>query len=63
MSDGRHKVLVSIKNPGKKDKEITVNASAEPFFVAGEKHEGGTLVIIVRVGGAAPAASTPPAKH
>lgn len=51
MSDGRHKVQVSISRPGKPGKEITVIASSEPFFVAGQDHEGGTLVIGVRVGG------------
>jgi hypothetical protein len=52
MPDGRHKVQVSIARPGKPDNVITVMASAEPFFVAGQSHEGGTLVIGVTVGGA-----------
>ena len=55
MPDGRHKVQVSINRPGKQDylPLLTVIASGEPFFVAGQSHAGGTLVIGVRVGGAA----------
>jgi hypothetical protein len=56
--DGRTKVQVSINKPGQQDylPLLQVIASAgEPFFVAGQKHEGGTLVIGVRVG-EAPAA-------
>lgn len=61
MPDGRHKVQVSINKPGKKDKEqdylplLTVLASGEPFFVAGQSYEGGTLVLGVRIGSAAAA--------
>jgi hypothetical protein len=53
MPDGRHKVQVSINRPGKQDylPLLTVMASGEPFFVAGQSYEGGTLVIGVRVGG------------
>jgi hypothetical protein len=52
MPDGRHKVQVSINRPGKQDylPLLTVVASGEPFFVAGQSHAGGTLVIGVRVG-------------
>jgi len=52
MPDGRHKVEVSINRPGKQDylPLLTVIASGEPFFVAGQTHQGGTLVIGVRVG-------------
>jgi hypothetical protein len=52
MADGRHKVEVSINRPGKQDylPLLTVIASGEPFFVAGQSHQGGTLVIGVRVG-------------
>jgi len=52
MPDGRHKVQVSINRPGKQDylPLLTVIASGEPFFVAGQSHAGGTLVIGVRVG-------------
>jgi len=54
MPDGRHKVQVSINRAGKQDylPLLTVIASGEPFFVAGQSHDGGTLVIGVRVGGA-----------
>lgn len=51
--DGRYKVRVSINKPSTKDylPGMVVAASAgEPFFVAGQKHEGGTLVIGIRVG-------------
>ncbi len=52
MPDGRHKVQVSINRPGKQDylPLLTVIASGEPFFVAGQHYQGGTLVIGVRVG-------------
>jgi hypothetical protein len=53
LSDGRAKVQVSINRPNQKDSLplLHVIASAgEPFFVAGQKFEGGTLVIGVRVG-------------
>lgn len=52
MSDGRHKVQVSINRPGKSDylPLLTVIVSSEPFFVAGQSYQGGTLVIGVRVG-------------
>lgn len=52
MSDGRHKVAVSINRPDKQDylPLLTVIASGEPFFVAGQKHAGGTLVIGVQIG-------------
>ena len=52
MSDGRHKVAVSINHPNKQDylPLLTVIASGEPFFVAGQKHAGGTLVIGVQIG-------------
>jgi hypothetical protein len=53
MADGRHKVSVSINRPDKQDylPLLTVIASGEPFFVAGQKHAGGTLVIGVQIGG------------
>lgn len=52
MPDGRHKVQVSINRPGKQDylPLLTVIASGEPFFVAGQSHAGGTLVIGVKIG-------------
>jgi hypothetical protein len=56
MADGRNKVQVSINRPGKQDylPLLTVIASGEPFFVAGQRYQGGTLVIGVRVGNAKP---------
>lgn len=55
LPDGRHKVQVSINRPGQKDylPVLQMIASAEPFFVAGQKFEDKTLVIGVRVGAAA----------
>ncbi len=52
MPDGRHKIEVAINKKNKKDylPLLTVIASGEPFFVAGQKHHGGTLVIGVRIG-------------
>ena len=52
LPDGRHKVQVSINRPGKQDylPLLTVIVSNEPFFVAGQSYQGGTLVIGVRVG-------------
>ena len=52
-ADGRYRVNVSINRPGKSDylPVMTVSAAAgDPFFVAGQKHEGGTLIIGVSVG-------------
>jgi hypothetical protein len=51
--DGRFRVSVSINRPGKQDylPVMTVAAAAgDPFFVAGQKHEGGTLIIGVSIG-------------
>lgn len=53
LKDGRFRVNVSINRPGQRDylPVMTVAAAAgDPFFVAGQKHEGGTLIIGVRVG-------------
>jgi hypothetical protein len=53
MPDGRSKVQVSIKRPNEKDylPLLEVIASPnEPFFVAGQKYQKGTLVIGVRIG-------------
>jgi hypothetical protein len=49
--DGRHRVEVSINKPGKQDylPLLTVLASKEPFFVAGQNYKGGTLIIGVRL--------------
>lgn len=53
QADGRVKVQVSINRPSQKDylPLLQVIASpGEPFFVAGQKHDGGMLVIGVQVG-------------
>jgi len=54
-TDGRFRVQVSINRPGKKDYlpvMTVVAASGDPFFVAGQKYQDGTLIIGVRVGSA-----------
>ncbi|HEX6242789.1 MAG TPA: hypothetical protein VFZ61_17875 [Polyangiales bacterium] len=51
--DGRFRVAVSINRPGKQDYlplMTVVAAAGDPFFVAGQRHEGGTLIIGVSVG-------------
>jgi hypothetical protein len=53
LKDKRFRVSVSINRPGQRDylPVMTVAAApGDPFFVAGQKYEGGTLVIGVRVG-------------
>ena len=53
LPDGRLRVSLSINRPGQRDylPVMTVSAApGDPFFVAGQKHEGGTLIIGVRVG-------------
>ena len=53
LKDGRLRVSVSINRPGQRDylPLLTVAAApGDPFFVAGQKHAGGTLIIGVRVG-------------
>jgi hypothetical protein len=53
LPDGRAKVQVSINRPYEKDYLPVLDVIAspgEPFFVAGQKFQGGTLVIGVRVG-------------
>jgi hypothetical protein len=53
LKDGRFRVNLSINRPGQRDylPVMTVSAApGDPFFVAGQKHDGGTLVIGVRVG-------------
>ena len=55
LKDGRWRVSLSINKPGQRDylPVMTVAAAAgDPFFVAGQKHEGGTLIIGVRIGAA-----------
>ncbi len=59
LPDGRSKVQLSINKPNQKDylPLLEVKAKAgEPFFVAGQQYEGGTLVIGVRVGAKKPGA-------
>jgi hypothetical protein len=55
MPDGRLRVRVSIKREGE-DAYLpllqVVTAPGDPFFVAGQSHQGGTLVIGVRLGSA-----------
>jgi hypothetical protein len=53
MPDGRSKVQLSINRPEQKDYLPLLEVIAkkgEPFFVAGQKYEGGTLVIGVGIG-------------
>jgi hypothetical protein len=53
LPDGRAKVQVSINRPYEKDYLPllqVIASSGERFFVAGQKFEGGTLVIGIRVG-------------
>jgi len=53
--DGRYQVRVSINRPEQRDylPLLTVVASpGDPFFVAGQAHRGGTLVIGIRLGSA-----------
>lgn len=52
-ADGRFRVSVSINRPGKRDYlpvMTVIAAPGDPFFVAGQRHEGGTLIIGVIVG-------------
>lgn len=51
-ADGRYRLSVSINRPGKQDYlplMTVVAAAGDPFFVAGQKYQGGTLVIGIRV--------------
>lgn len=51
--DGRYRMHVSINRPGQQDylPELNVVASpGDPFFIAGQAHQGGTLVIGIRLG-------------
>jgi hypothetical protein len=53
MPDGRFRVKVSINRPNQSDylPLLQVVASpGDPFFVAGQSHQGGTLVVGVRIG-------------
>ncbi|MEM1418227.1 MAG: hypothetical protein AAGH15_25250, partial [Myxococcota bacterium] len=54
MPDGRYRVQVSIKRPSRPDylPLLQVVASpGDPFFVVGQAHDGGTLVIGIRLSG------------
>ena len=53
LKDGRFRLSLSINKPGQRDylPVMTVSAApGDPFFVAGQKHDGGTLIIGVRAG-------------
>lgn len=53
LPDGRAKVQLSINKANQKDYLPLLNviiSAGEPFFVAGQKFEGGTLVVGVRIG-------------
>lgn len=53
LPDGRYRVRVAINRPDKKDYLPFLQMAAapgDPFFVGGQSHEGGTLIIGVRVG-------------
>lgn len=53
LPDGRAKIQLSIRKANQKDYLPLLDviaSSEEPFFVAGQKFEGGTLVIGVRAG-------------
>jgi hypothetical protein len=53
LKDGRFRLSLSINKPGQRDylPVMTVAAApGDPFFVAGQKHDGGTLIIGVRAG-------------
>ena len=53
MPDGRSKLQLSINRPNEKDYLPLLEVKAkpgEPFFLAGQAYEGGTLVVGVRVG-------------
>lgn len=53
LPDGRSKIQVSISRPHRKEYlpflEV-VASTGEPFFVAGQRYEGGTLVLGIRAG-------------
>jgi len=52
-AQGRFRVSISINRPGKQDYlplMTVVAAPGDPFFIAGQKHQGGTLIIGVTVG-------------
>ncbi len=56
LPDGRYRVRVSINRPNQRDYLPVMHvvvSPGDPFFVAGQSHEGGTLIIGVRLGRAA----------
>lgn len=62
MPDGRYRIRASINRPEQNDylPLLQVIASpGDPFVVAGQRHEGGTLVIVVRAGNEPNAAPAP----
>lgn len=53
LPDNRYRVRVSINRPEERDYLpllTVVAAPGDPFFVAGQSHDGGTLIVGVRVG-------------
>lgn len=52
-ADGRFKVKVSITKPDAKKRSpsmVVVAVPGETFFIAGQPHEGGTMIIGIKVG-------------
>jgi hypothetical protein len=52
LPDGRYRLRVAINRPGERDylPLMTVSAApGDPFFIAGQKFQGGTLILGVRV--------------
>ncbi len=65
LPDGRYRVKVSINRPGRRDYLpllTVVAAPGDPFFVAGQRFQGGTLVVGVRVGQAPRGPAVRPAR-
>ncbi len=51
--DGRYRLQVSVNRPGQRDylPEVNVVASpGDPFFIAGQSYQAGTLVLGIRLG-------------
>lgn len=52
-SDGRYRLQVSVNRPGQRDylPEVNVVTSpGDPFFIAGQSYQAGTLVLGIRLG-------------
>jgi hypothetical protein len=65
MPDGRYRIRASINRPEQNDYLPllqVVAAPGDPFVVAGQHHQGGTLVIVVRAGTGPAAAAVAPAR-